>query len=393
MRFDLVRAIYFKELLDLIRDRRTLISMVVLPLLVIPLLMVGATRVIDTISKRAEQDAKTMGIVVRVTTPGLREAIARSGSPIVDRDPFKDAIEKKQIAAAVEETNNADGKAVISIYVDRSNPTSAAAGDRLRILIDEFRESRIRASLAERGVPLDVLSPFTVKRENVAADKKMAGVVWGSMLGYILLLLMFTGGMYPAIDMTAGEKERKTLEMFLSSPAARSEIVLGKILATMTAIFLTAILTLLSLVVSLKNAGIGGGNARMEQMLGTIPLDAASLGLIVLAIFPLSVFAASSMIAIALFAKSFKEGQSYLTPLMMVVIFPALMGGLPGLELTPLLALAPIFNVSQLLRGILTGDYTVASFAVTMVANLVYAAIAFFIARRTFENESVLFRT
>jgi sodium transport system permease protein len=181
--------------------------------------------------------------------------------------------------------------------------------------------------------------------------------------------------------------------MFLSSPAARSEIVLGKILATMTAIFLTAILTLLSLVVSLKNAGIGGGNARVERMLGTIPLDAASLGLIVLAIFPLSVFAASSMIAIALFAKSFKEGQSYLTPLMMVVIFPALMGGLPGLELTPLLALAPIFNVSQLLRGILTGDYTVTSFVVTMVANLVYAAIAFFIARRTFENESVLFRT
>lgn len=218
----------------------------------------------------------------------------------------------------------------------------------------------------------------------------MAGMVWGSMLGYLLLLLMFSGGMYPAIDMTAGEKERKTLEMFLSSPASRAEIVLGKILAAMTAIFLTAMLTLVSIVFSLKNSG---GSPQMRQAMGTIPLDAQSLGLIVLTLIPLSVFAASTMIAIALFARSFKEGQSYLTPLMIVVIFPALLGGLPGMQLTPVMAMIPILNASQLLRGILVGDFSVLSFGLTTAANLVYAGIAFWIAKRTFEDETVLFRS
>src|SRR5262249_34483810 len=152
---------------------------------------------------------------------------------------------------------------------------------------------------------------------------KMAGLAWGSMLGYIMLLLMFTGGMYPVIDMTAGEKERKKLEAFLASPAARREIVMGKTMAAMTAIFLTAALTLASMVFSLKNTSFAGkGSAEFKQALGTIPLDAHSVSLIVVTLIPLAIFAASVMFAIALMARSFKEGQSYLTPLALFVIFP-----------------------------------------------------------------------
>ncbi len=222
----------------------------------------------------------------------------------------------------------------------------------------------------------------------------MAGAMWGTMLGYILLLLMFTGGMYPAIDMTAGEKERKTLELYLSSPATRSEIVLGKILAAMTAIFLTAMLTLISIAFSIRNGGLAGGkNPQMEAMLKTIPLDGHALLLITATILPLAVLAASIMIAIAILARSFKEGQTYLTPLALIVIFPALIGGMPGLQFTNAMALIPIFNASQVIRSTLLGDLTATNFLITTGANLVYAGAAFWFASRRFEDETVLFRT
>src|SRR5262249_41950977 len=153
---------------------------------------------------------------------------------------------------------------------------------------------------------------------------------YGTMLGYMLVLLMFTGGMYAVLDMTAGEKERKTMEALLASPAKRGEIVLGKIVAAIASILATAVLTLASLAYTLKTstppARTGAAAAAdmrgdMSAVLGTIPLDASTLGLIAVIFIPLAVFAASLMFAIALKARSFKEGQTYLTPLVMIVIF------------------------------------------------------------------------
>jgi sodium transport system permease protein len=388
MRFPILQAIFRREMLDMFRDRRTMISMVAVPLLVIPLMLTVMTKVISRVEKKAEEEAKTLAIAVHVTTPSVRAAIEKLGLKLNERNDFKAAIEKKEIGAAVQE--NAGTPPQLMIFVDRSNPSSSAAGDLIRTALTDLKDQRIRENLRNSGIPETVLNPFTIKRENIAGERKMAGAAWGSMLGYVLLLLMFTGGMYPVIDMTAGEKERKTLEAFLASPAARREIVIGKTMAAMTAIFLTAALTLGSMVFSLKNANFGG---RSADVFGTIPLDTHTLTLIVVTLIPLAIFAASVMFAIALFARSFKEGQSYLTPLALLVIFPALMGGFPGFEITPVLCLIPIFNASQIIRGILLGDVSMTNFAITTAANLVYAGIAAVIATRTFENEKVLFRS
>jgi sodium transport system permease protein len=384
----MIKTIYRKEMLDMLRDRRTMISMVAVPLVVFPLVISVMLRFSSRLEQNAETEARSMGIAARVTTPSVREALEKTGLAIKEKDDLRAAVEKKESAASVEEKSG-----VIEIYVDSSNPTSSAAGDKIRTALTELKDQRIRESLRTSGIPESVLTPFTVKRTNIAGERKMAGSVWGTMLGYIVLLLMFTGGMYPIIDMTAGEKERKTLEAFLASPAARREIVMGKTLAAMTAIFLTAMLTLGSMVYSLRNNRISTKSEEMRNMMRTIPLDANTLAMIVAVLIPVAVFAASIMFAIALFARSFKEGQSYLTPLMLLVIFPALLGGLPGLQLTPAMCLIPIFNASLVIRSILLGEVSTVNFAVTVGANLLYAAIAFVIATRQFEKESVLFRT
>lgn len=393
MRLDILKTIYVKEMLDQLRDRRALISMVVVPLLLMPLMMVGMVRVFSMIEKKAKDEAKSLGIAMKVSSPAIREAVEKAGLKIIDKADLKAAVEKKEIAAAIEETSGVNGIPEIVFYVDRSNPTSDSAGDTLRALLTEMKDGQVKARLRARNIPETILTPFTVKRVNIAPERKMAGAVWGTMLGYLLLFLMVTGGMYPAIDMTAGEKERKTLEMYLSSPAHRSEIVLGKILATMTAIFLTAMLTLVSIVFSIRNSGMAGKNPQMEQILKTIPLDGHAILIIILTLLPLSVVAAAVMIAISILARSYKEGQTYLTPLLFAVIVPALLGGLPGLEFTPLMALIPIFNASQVIRSTLLGDLSTTNFLITMCSNLVYAAVAFYFASRRFEDETVLFRT
>jgi len=201
---------------------------------------------------------------------------------------------------------------------------------------------------------------------------------------------MFTGGMYPAIDMTAGEKERRTLEVVLSSPASRGAIILGKVLAATTAVLVTAILAMVSLIVSFRFADFG---IQVGKAAGRVPLDATGIALVFVALVPMAVLAASLMVAIALLAKSFKEAQSYLTPLVMASIFPLLVGMLPGLQLTPVLALIPLFNVCQLIKEIFLGEYSHLAFAITMASNIVYAGLAFFAAVRVFSKESVLFRT
>lgn len=388
MRFSIIQAIFRKELLDMTRDRRTIISMVVVPVVVLPLVVSLMLRFSTRLEQNAEEDARAMGIAVRVATPSVREALDKLGVPLKDREDLRAAIEKKEAAAAVEEKPG-----LIEIYVDNSNPTSSSAGDRIRTALAELKDQRIRESLRNSGIPESVLTPFTVKRTNIAGDRKMAGSLWGTMLGYILLLLMFTGGMYPIIDMTAGEKERKTLEAFLASPAARREIVMGKTLAAMTSIFLTALMTLGSMVYSLKNSRASAKSAEMKQVMATIPLDASTILMILAILVPVAIFAASVMFAIALFARSYKEGQSYLTPLALIVIFPALLGGLPGLHLTPPLFLIPIFNASMSIRSILLGEVSAVNLAVALGSNLVYAAIAFFIATRQFDRETVLFRS
>lgn len=391
MRFPVLQAIYKKEMLDLLRDRRTLISMVIVPVVVFPLILQVVMRMTSRIEQRADEEAKTLGIAARVSDPAVRQALEKTGIPLVERDDLRSSVEKKSVAAAVEEIAGAPER--VKIYVDNSNPTSSAAADKIRLAMDELKEQKIRASLSNSGIPASVLTPFTVTRTNVAGARKMAGSAWGTMLPYLLLLLMFTGGMYPIIDMTAGEKERKTLEAFLASPASRREIVFGKTFAAMTAILLTAVLTLASMVYSLKNIQLSPRAAEMKEMMSTIPLDPHTVALIGALLLPMAIFAASMMFTIALFARSFKEGQSYLTPLMLLVIFPAMMGGMPGFELTPALCLIPIFNTSMMIRSVLLGDASMLNFGVTLGADLAYAAIAFVIATRMFERESVLFRT
>jgi sodium transport system permease protein len=388
-----VYTIYAKEMLDMFRDRRALISMIVVPVIAMPGIFAVVHYFTESLGKKAQQESARIGVTARLAQPGVREALKITGFDLVPEADARAAVEKKTVAAGLDEETAGDGSSRIVIYVDKTREASTIAGEKIATMLERLKLSRVKASLRGLGVSERVLDPFQVNSTNVAADKKMAAFILGSVLGYATLLLMFTGGMYPAIDMTAGEKERHTLEPLLASPASREEIVLGKIFASTTASFLTAILTIVSLLVSVQRLGLGQGGDELEKLVSRAAPDAGTVALVLLTLLPTALFAASVMIAIALFARGFKEAQSLLTPVIMAVVVPAVVGMLPGLELNVGLALIPVFNVSQLIKEIILGEYSRLNFLVAFSSNVLYALAAFAISVRIFKTESVLFRS
>lgn len=388
MKLNVILTVFKKEIIDLLRDRRTLISMVALPVVVFPLVFGVMGRFMGDAEKKAEAEATSVAILKGSIPAQFDRVLVRSGLKIV---------EVPDVAAAVKMKDTATGLAIspsgslITVYAEGTRQSSGLAADKLRGALGEYRDALVLEKLQTANLDASILKPFTVKRENVASERKMGGFILGSMLGYIVILLMFSGGMYPAIDMAAGEKERKTLEALLASPARRTDLVLGKILACVTATYVTALLTTASLFFSLKRGGLPGKG--MEKLTGNVPTDPQTIALMLITLLPVALMAGALMLSIALMARSFKEAQSYLTPLIMLVIFPSLLGGLPGMELTPVLSVIPIFNSSQLLKSILQGDVPALSFAITNLSNVAYATLCFLLAVRSFNDEKVLFRT
>ena len=388
-----VKTIYLKEMLDMFRDRRSLISMIVVPVLAVPGLFAVVHYFTQNLGKKALDESARVGISATVSQPGLTGTLKSVGFELVLQKDARAAVENKSVAASIDMTRAADGTGQIVIYVDKTREASSISAERLTAFLERLKLEQVKDNLRGLGVSERVLNPFTVKSTNVAAPKKMAGLILGSVLGYAVLLLMFTGGMYPAIDMTAGEKERHTMETLLASPASREEIVLGKVLATTTASFLTAMLTIASILISIQRAGLGQGGGELEQLVSRAAPDAITVMLVLLTLLPTALFAASVMIAIALFARGFKEAQSLLTPVVMAVVVPAVVGMLPGIELNVGLALIPVFNVSQLIKEIILGEFSSLAFLAAFFSNVVYALVAFWFSVRIFKTESVLFRS
>jgi len=261
----------------------------------------------------------------------------------------------------------------------------------------------VQATLSARGLPAALARPYDIARQNVAPPEKVGGAMFGGIIPYIIVLLCFTGAMYPAMDLTAGEKERGTLETLLASPVPRSAIVYGKFFVVLTSALSTVILAGLSTLVSLPLSGwlIGGmvkgaaatagaGAAATGVMPQINPLGfLVSLGMVV----PVAILFAAVLLAVSVFARTYKEAQSYAGPMIMVVIMPTVAAMLPGVELNLGLSLIPILNVSLVSKELVSGTFNPVHLAVIFGSSCVYAAAALAFATQLFKRESVLFRT
>ena len=406
MKFSQVIIVYRKELLDTLRDRRTLISMIVVPLLLFPVLTIGFGALAAKLVQKARQEASAIMILGAEHAPTLAATIRKQdGFEVVPpAEDYVARINDKKLRAAIEfppqfeeslEANpnppDSGERPTGKLYHYTGEMRSQFALRDLQRILRVYRDQLVEARLAGRGLSPDVLEPFESKEENVASPEKVGGNVLGGLLPYFIIILCLTGAMYPAIDLSAGEKERGTIETILASPVGRTELVLGKFLMVLTASLTTAALSLGSFAVTLSAAA--EFTQRMSRAGLPFVISAKGVAMVFLMVLPLAVLFSAALLALALLARSYKEAQSYLQPLMIVAILPAIAAMLPGVELNAKLALIPILNVSLVSKEILTGNYPWELIGLIFASTCVYAAAALFVAVRQFQRESVLFRT
>jgi sodium transport system permease protein len=231
----------------------------------------------------------------------------------------------------------------------------------------------------------------------VAPAEKKTGFLLAMMLPYMIVLTVMLGAMYPAIDLTAGEKERGTLETILASPAGRNEVTLGKFFCVFTAAMVTVLLGATSMIVTSGFGFAQFANQEAESAAFVLSVNPASFVVVVILMIPTAVLLSAVLLAIAVMARSFKEAQGYVTPLMFAVIIPSMVAFMPGMELNATLAWVPISNIALGVKAALLtakGEgFPWPLFGIVFLSTAVYATFALFLVRQMFNKESVLFRT
>lgn len=393
-----------KELRETLRDKRTLVTLVVMPLLVYPLMSVVMQRFLFSAVGDYGADPLRLGFVSDADGGSFYAAFQQA------EDVYSEAIgetayeeEKKRTGldgTRVEATQVDDLEEAVRIgavdlgVVWEGNdpirfrllrvPTSArgeAAAKFVEARFEALRDAQIKEVLAREKIAYRP-PEWTLER---VRTQDGSGSPLALIVPIILIMMTITGAVYPSIDLTAGERERGTMEILMASPAPRLYLLLAKYVAVVTVAALTATMNLTALGVT---AWVSP--AIRTLLFGERDFSFATFGLVFLFVVLFAGFFSSLLLAVTSFARSFKEAQAYLIPLMIAALAPALGSMLPGLKLTPTLALAPVLNVTLLARATLDGSADLPATLVTILATIFYGAAALGLAAKCFEQDGFL---
>jgi len=397
-----ITVIAFKEMLDSIRDRRTLIAMIVLPLLLIPIFVIGMPIAIQTLMAGEVVSASPIAIVGAEDAPVLVGLLGSNEMfEIVETQNATQSLRDGEVSVVLRIPENfeddlaAEVNTNLTIEYLSSDTSSQIAEGKLRYVIDGYRDSIVAGRLDLLGIDVGVLTPFVTSLEDASTPQEQSGYWLGMIVPLFLGMWAAMGGMYTAIDVTAGEKERGSLEALLSTPPTKTQIVMGKFVAVVAMAMLSVVTALIVLIVSLYFAGgaavFGPGTGDAGDVGVHISVEAYLL--ILLICFLLASMIGAIEIAICTFAKSFKEAQNYVTPITFIVVFPAVFTQFISIyDLTAEVFAIPIINAIFVFKEILFGIVDFAHIGITMGTTLLYALICIFIAVKVFRREDVLFR-
>jgi ABC-2 type transport system permease protein/sodium transport system permease protein len=407
-----------KELLEIFRDRRTIITLVLMPLLLYPLLSVAFQQFflassIDPnrgltyrIGFARKQEYRTFFHFLAFGEQ-IVEAQAKEGASKEDK---KDSAARRpelvpKIFTDLEKALR-DGEVDLAVHVKNAdqfhlplkndmvldgniqflsnNPTALGAltwvERRLGAVLERNLETRLDLPLVQPKVAL-----LHVTRTALAVAGTDSIVSLAALVPLILILMTITGAVYPAIDLTAGERERGTLEILVAAPVPRLGLLFAKYVSVFAVAVLTAFVNLVTMVLTLIFSGL----SQVLFASGSLSL------LLVLQLFCLlllfAAFFSAVLLSLTSFARSFKEAQAYLIPLMLASLGPGLIGMIPGLELEGPLAAAPLVNIVLLARDLVKGGADPAWALVVILTTLAYAAAAIAVAARIFGAEGVLY--
>ena len=395
----LVLTIFLKELKDITRDRRSLIMMFVVPMLLFPLMITIATKVISSQTKEAADKTLKVALITHGNAEAFRETLLKREDLKIREDLTEDEIDaliqSDKLDAAIRFGREFDNEIAdlqpgkIHLYFKSSKDMNASR-NRLTTLIRAYEEQVINDRFERLYLDRNIIDPVKTERHDIASQREKIGKSVGGFLPYIFVLMSFMGCMYPALDLGAGEKERSTLETLLVSPASRLQILLGKFGVIVLSGLVSAAVTFLGLFLAVMQH-----KEVVEKVLDALQgmFEISSVIMVLSLLLPLTFFFAAFLMSISIFAKSYKEAQSLAAPLNIIIIIPVFIGILPGIELSAMTALIPILNVSLATKEIFSGTIQIPLLLEVYASLFALAGLSLYGCAKWFERESTIFRT
>jgi sodium transport system permease protein len=392
----MIFTIFKKELKDTLRDRRTLMMMLVIPILIFPVIMNIFVSISSSFQKEAATKKIRIGMVGKPNNylerelkeipemMGAKEIIFYKDTNAMLKDLKSDTLQLGSYIADDFETYLESKKpAPIVFYY---NATDMGMMERAESYMSIIETKAQQKRYDELQIDQFKIKPIETAYRNIASDKEMVGKLAGGILPYMFIAFCFLGCMYPAIDLFTGEKERGTIETLLTTPVARWQILFGKMGVVVLSGLTAASCSLLGLFISIEVLDVVD-NKEILDIIHSILSPAFILMLYGLLI-PLTVFFAGVMIPIAVYAKSFKEAQSIITPLNIVMVLPAMVGFFPGVELNTITACIPVVNVVLATKELIAGTLEVGLIALSFSVMVSLAVVAVFISYKRFDKET-----
>lgn len=415
MRLYYIWKVAYKELLSTFRDRRTLRSTILMPLILIPLFTVGLPLLLGNLFSGQQIARQKVGVVGLERMPAALKAqltqdrknaqgvVTEAGVDLLPvADPLA-AVRDGTVEAAIAlppalPTVAGTASATVKLYAKLSNlKASAGVTSKLQSVLNAYNQRLVATKLGQLGYGADFLSPVKVDTVDASTPSEQRGGQLAFIIPMFMLQFILVGAMTTAIDSTAGEKERGTLEVLLVSPVRRIEVVTGKLLATTLFALATAAFSVLGLLLAgpLSRAfSRGGKGADIQQSLGgSLTLGAADLGVLVLTAVSVALLISGILIAVSIYARSYKEAQSYVSPISIFIVIPAvLLQFADFLTRSPALYAIPLVNAMLVILDLVKGALNAPGVLITLLVNLLATAVVVLLALRSFGREQVIFR-
>lgn len=385
-----------KEFLDMFRDKRSLMRMMLIPLLAFPLILYIVTTIQSSESKKTAEKELKVGYVVENGGESFIEFLENDKNIVFVEYPdtleMRADVENEEIAAGIRFKGNMDdivnSQISFPVYI-----TFRGADMEEYSRVEELLEARADSIISKR-LEVNNLAPGFVKpidldhKENISSMSEILGKYAGGLLPYIFIAFCFMGCMYPAIDLFAGEKERGTMETLLIAPVNRVHILIGKMIVITSFGLISAFLALAGLFLSLNLIEMDGDLLTAVNQIISPSLIATLMILLI----PLAIFFTGIMTPLSIYAKSYKEAQSTMVPLNIVMVLPAIAGFIPSVELDYTTAFIPIVNIVLATKQIIAGNVDWILVGISFVSLVLIAAIAVVVSHKQFGKESNILR-
>jgi len=405
MNFRAIITVWLKEMRDTVRDRRTLLSMVVLPLALMPALIVGLGKFGEYQVQKLEQQVVTVAFENAAAAPDFVTFMKSYDKVRVveESGPLTEAVKADRVDAGLvipdDFVQNLTSLTPVTVTFIRhsTNQNAAVAPSRIAAAVAAYNQQVLGERFVTQEIDPAVLTGVTVKEDDVATDQERGGFGLGYILPMFIVMWAITGGQYTAIDASAGEKERKTIESLLLTPVKRINIVIGKFLAVASTAMISVVASVSSMYVTLTYSGSNlftSGTLTGTSSEAVFSLNPGTLVTLIGISLLLVLLFSAVMLTISIFAKSFKEAQSYISPAYLVIILPiVIFNSLPGLKTTLWMFALPAVNAILLFKEVLVGTYSMGHIMLTIVSLVVYSAIAIVVTTKMYERENIVLKS